>query len=356
MTQISDNCLLLANIIGRIRPLDEDAMNLADIHLGNLTKPPGSLGRLEAIARQTAGITGEVHPDLSRKAIIVMAADHGVCEEGISAFPAEVTPQMVMNFLSGGAAVNVLARHAGADVRCVDIGVNAELDHPDLYKRKLMYGTNNMAHGPAMDHATTVQAMLVGIEVVDELYREGYRLFGTGEMGIGNTTASSAVMTVLTGCSPEDTVGRGTGINDERLAHKINVISRAIDTNKPNPEDPFDVVSKVGGLEIAGLAGVIIGAAAKRCPVVIDGFISSAAALVAARMSPDSVHYMIGSHLSEEQAHGQLLDAIGLSPVIHMQMRLGEGTGAALCFHLIEAAQRIMKEMATFDSAGVSRG
>ncbi|WP_127531729.1 nicotinate-nucleotide--dimethylbenzimidazole phosphoribosyltransferase [Paenibacillus kobensis] len=355
MTISNENCLSLANRIGRVRPLDEQAMQMADSHLANLTKPPGSLGKLESIARQVAGITGVIQPDLSKKAIIVMAADHGVCEEGISAFPAEVTPQMVMNFLSGGAAVNVLARQAGADVCCVDIGVNAELDHPDLYKRKLMHGTNNMAKGPAMDHATTVRAMLVGIELVEELYSKGYRLFATGEMGIGNTTASSAVMTVLTGCPLENTVGRGTGINDERLAHKIGVIRRAIETNNPNPEDPFEVVAKVGGLEIAGLAGVIIGAAAKRCPVVIDGFISSAAALVAAKLSPDSVSYMIGSHLSEEFAHGQLLKEIGLSPVIHMEMRLGEGTGAALCLHLVEAAQRIMKEMATFDSAGVSR-
>jgi len=356
MTLSNENCLSLANVIGRVRPLDEHAVKLADIHLANLTKPPGSLGKLEAMARQLAGITGVVQPDLAKKAIIVMAADHGVCEEGISAFPAEVTPQMVMNFMSGGAAVNVLARQAGADVRCVDIGVNAELDHPDLHKRKLMYGTNNMAKGPAMDHATTVKAMLVGIELVEELYGEGYRLFATGEMGIGNTTASSAIMAVLTGCAVEDAVGRGTGIDDARLAHKIDVIRRAIDTNKPNGEDPFEAVAKVGGLEIAGLAGVMIGAAAKRCPVVIDGFISSAAALVASRLSPDTVHYMIGSHLSEERAHGELLKAIGLSPVIHLDMRLGEGTGAALCLHLVEAAQRIMKEMATFDSAGVSRG
>ncbi|MWC31209.1 nicotinate-nucleotide--dimethylbenzimidazole phosphoribosyltransferase [Paenibacillus sp. MMS18-CY102] len=353
---ISNQNTQVALELGRIRPLDEEAMQLTDVRLANLTKPPGSLGKLEDIARQLAGITGEVDADLSRKAIVVMAADHGVCEEGISAFPADVTPQMVMNFLSGGAAVNVLARQAGADVVCVDIGVNAELEHPQLYARKLMHGTNNMAKGRAMEHETAVQALLTGIEVTDKLWEQGYRLFATGEMGIGNTTASAAVMSVLTGCSPEDAAGRGTGIDDARLAHKVDVIRRSIAVNEPNAADPLDVLSKVGGLEIAGLAGIILGAAARRCPVVIDGFISSAAALIAARMMPDAVHYMIGSHLSNEQAHKKLLDAIGLSPVIHLDMRLGEGTGAALCFHLIEAAQRLLKEMATFDSAGVSRG
>ncbi|EFM13161.1 nicotinate-nucleotide/dimethylbenzimidazole phosphoribosyltransferase [Paenibacillus curdlanolyticus YK9] len=352
----SNLCTQFAHEIGRIRPLDDEAMRMTDVRLGNLTKPPGSLGKLEDIARQLAGITGEVDPDLSRKAIIVMAADHGVCAEGISAFPADVTPQMVMNFLSGGAAVNVLAKQAGADVVCVDIGVNAELEHPDLYARKLMHGTNNMAQGRAMEHDTAVQALLTGIELVETLWNKGYRLFATGEMGIGNTTASAAVMSVLTGCSPEEAAGRGTGIDDARLAHKIEVIRRSIAINEPNVEDPFDVLGKIGGLEIAGLAGVILGAAARRCPVVIDGFISSAAALIAARMAPDAVQYMIGSHLSNEQAHKKLLDAIGLAPVIHLDMRLGEGTGAALCFHLIEAAQRLLREMATFDSAGVSRG
>ncbi|PWW06500.1 nicotinate-nucleotide-dimethylbenzimidazole phosphoribosyltransferase [Paenibacillus cellulosilyticus] len=346
----------LMEMIGRVEPLNEEAMKRADQHLLNLTKPPGSLGKLEDIATQLAGITGELHPDLSRKAIVVMAADHGVCEEGVSAFPAEVTPQMVLNFLAGGAAVNVLARQAGADVRCVDIGVNAELSHPQLISRKLMNGTCNIAKGPAMSRETAIEAVLVGIKVVEQLWQDGYRMFATGDMGIGNTTASSAVLAVLSGGSPEDATGRGTGINDERFAHKMAIIRRAIETNEPNSADPIDVLSKVGGLEIAGLAGVIIGAAAHRCPVVIDGFISSAAALLAAALCENSVHYMIGSHLSNERAHGQLLKEIGLSPVIHLSMRLGEGTGAALCFHFIEAAQRIMSEMATFDSAGVSRG
>jgi nicotinate-nucleotide--dimethylbenzimidazole phosphoribosyltransferase len=359
MTHNQENELLyskLTEVIARIEPLNESAMQHAVQHLLNLTKPPGSLGKLEDIATQLAGITGELHPDLSRKAIVVMAADHGVCEEGVSAFPAEVTPQMVLNFLAGGAAVNVLARQAGADIRCVDIGVNAELSHPQLISRKLMRGTRNIAKGPGMTREKALEAVLVGIEVVDQLWQEGYRIFATGEMGIGNTTASSAVLSVLTGGTPEEATGRGTGINDERLAHKMSVIRRAIQTNVPNPADPIDVLSKVGGLEIAGLAGVIIGAAARRCPVVIDGFISSAAALVAAALSPDSVPYMIGSHLSNEHAHGQLLQHLGLSPFIHLSMRLGEGTGAALCFHFVEAAQRIMSEMATFDSAGVSRG
>lgn len=346
----------LTEVIGNITALDEPAMLRAEHHLLSLTKPPGSLGKLEDIATQIAGITGQLYPDLSHKAIIVMAADHGVCEEGVSAFPAEVTPQMVLNFLAGGAAVNVLARQAGADVRCVDIGVNADLNHPQLISRKLMHGTNNIAKGPAMTRETALEAILVGVEVVEQLWEDGYRIFATGDMGIGNTTASSAVLSVLGGGSPEDAAGRGTGIDDERLKHKMAVIRRAIETNHPDASDPIDVLSKVGGLEIAGLAGVIIGAAARRCPVVIDGFISSAAALIAAALCKDAIPYMIGSHLSNERAHGQLLQHIGLSPVIHLSMRLGEGTGAALCFHFIEAAQRIMREMATFDSAGVSRG
>ncbi|MGG1633454.1 nicotinate-nucleotide--dimethylbenzimidazole phosphoribosyltransferase [Paenibacillus sp. FSL K6-3182] len=348
----------LAETIKQIKPFNEEAAELAVKHSDSLTKPPGSLGKLETIARQLAGISGELWPDLSRKAVIVMAGDHGVCDEGVSAFPQAVTPQMVLNFLSGGAAVNVLARQAGADVVCVDIGVNADLEHEMLVSRKVVRGTANMAKEPAMTREEAVQAIIVGIEVVNEQVQRGCRLFATGEMGIGNTTASAALTTVLTGLSPEESVGRGTGINDESWANKVRVVKRAIAVNELDRAsvDPIDVLAKVGGAEIAGLVGVIIGAAANGCPVVIDGYISSAAALVASRIAEQTLPFMIASHLSQEQGHLKLLESIGLLPMMQLEMRLGEGTGAVLCFHFIDAALHLMNEMATFESAGVSKG
>lgn len=346
----------LKETIQGIKPLDSKKMAEAAEHLDQLTKPPGSLGRLEEVAKQLAGIRREIKPELGRKAVIVMAGDHGVCEEGISAFPAEVTPQMVMNFLNGGAAVNVLSRHSGADVVCVDIGVNAELSHPALYSRKVRMGTANMAKGPAMTREEAAQAVMVGVRLVEELAGQGYGLLATGEMGIGNTTPSSAILAVLGGKDAALAAGRGTGIDDRRLLHKQAVIARAIEVNRPDAADPMDVLAKVGGLEIAGLVGLILGAARHRCPVVIDGFISSAAAFVASRLAPLSASYMIASHLSQEQGHAMLLEEIGLVPMLRMDMRLGEGTGAVLALPLIEAAVKIMKEMASFVDAGVSNG
>lgn len=346
----------LEQAVARIREFDHEAAERAQRHSDSLTKPPGSLGKLESIACQLAGISGQLWPDMSRKTVIVMAGDHGVCEEGVSAFPPEVTPQMVLNFLSGGAAVNVLARQAGADVICVDVGVNADLEHPLLVSRKVVRGTANMAKQPAMTREQALQAIAAGIEFVDEQAAAGVRVFATGEMGIGNTTASSAIVCVLTGLSPEQSVGSGTGINDEARVRKIDVVKRAIALNKPDASDPVDVLAKVGGAEIAGLVGVIIGAAANGCPVVIDGFISSAAALVASRIAEQAKPYMIASHLSQEQGHLRLLTAIGLTPMIQLEMRLGEGTGAVLSFHFIDAALKLMQEMATFESAGVSKG
>lgn len=346
----------LSEAVARIKPFDHEAAAQAQRHSDSLTKPPGSLGKLEAIACRLAGISGKLWPDLSRKAVIVMAGDHGVCEEGVSAFPQEVTPQMVLNFLNGGAAVNVLARQAGADVVCVDIGVNADLEHPKLVSRKVVRGTANMAKGPAMTREETLLAIAAGIELVYEQAEAGVALFATGEMGIGNTTASAAIVSVLAGMDPEVTVGRGTGINDEARQRKVEVVKRAIAVNHPDPADPIDVLAKVGGAEIAGLVGVIIGAAASGCPVIIDGYISSAAALVASRIADLAKPYMIASHLSQEQGHQKLLEAMGLSPMVQLEMRLGEGTGAVLCFHFIDAALKLMQEMATFESAGVSKG
>ncbi|GIO95247.1 nicotinate-nucleotide--dimethylbenzimidazole phosphoribosyltransferase [Paenibacillus lautus] len=346
----------LNHIIANIKPLNVGVQNETAIYLDTLTKPPGSLGKLEALAIQLAGITGNMKPSFTKKSVVVMAGDHGVCEEGVSAFPAEVTPQMVINFLNGGAAVNVLARQAGADVHCVDIGVAIELKHEKLMSRNVGRGTANMAKGPAMTKEAALQSIVTGAEVAAELVSQGTQMFVTGEMGIGNTTPSAAIFSVLSGNQPSEVVGRGTGVTDERLLHKIRVVEQAIQVNRPHADDPIDVLAKVGGYEIGGLAGLILGAAAHGCPVIIDGFISSAAALVAKCICPDALSYMIASHVSHEQAHVLLLKELGLHPMLQMDMRLGEGTGGVLCLHLVEAACRIMHEMATFESAGISGG
>lgn len=343
----------LLEYIGQIELPDAKLAQAAQAHSDQLTKPPGSLGKLEAVAAQLAGITGRLWPDLSQRTVVIMAGDHGVCEEGISAFPQSVTPQMVYNFLQGGAAVNVLARAAGANVACVDVGVAAELEHERLISRKIMHGTHNMAKGAAMSRMQAVQAIAVGIEVVESLFAQGSRMFATGEMGIGNTTASAAIVSVMTGISAQQAAGRGTGISDTMLEHKAAVIKRAIAVNAPRADDPLDVLGKLGGLEIAGLVGVIIAAAKLHCPVVIDGYISTAAALIAAALAPSCKPYIIASHQSQEQGHVHALAALGLAPCIQLDLRVGEGTGAVLCFHFIDAALKLMQEMATFASAGV---
>jgi len=346
---------MLEKTISSISDLDATSMREAQHRLDNLTKPKGSLGMLERIAVQLAGITGEPRPKIGKKVSIVMAADHGVVAEGVSAFPQEVTPQMVVNFLNGGAAINVLSRHAGAEVVCVDIGVAVDVDYPGLKARKVKYGTDNFVHGPAMTREEAVKALKVGIDVVQEQINSGASIFALGEMGIGNTTASSAILAVYSEHPLEEIVGAGSGVGAERLAHKRMVIERAIEENRPDKSDPIDVLAKVGGLEIAGMAGCILAAAANRGPVVVDGFISSAAALIASKISPRSVNYMIGSHLSQEPGHRIALDLIGLRPLFSLDMRLGEGTGAVLAFNIIEAATKIIGEMATFDEAGVSK-
>jgi len=343
----------LSLYLSSIQAPSEELAKAAQQHSDQLTKPPGSLGKLEHTASQLAAITGELWPDLSKRTVIIMAGDHGVCDEGISAFPQSVTPQMVHNFLQGGAAVNVLARAAQADVVCVDIGVAAELAHEQLVSRKVMYGTRNMAQGAAMTREQAIEGIAVGIELVEKLHASGSRMFATGEMGIGNTTPSAAIVAVMTGISAEQAAGRGTGISDHMLMHKISVIEQAIRVNEPDRNDPLDVLSKVGGIEIAGLVGVILGAAKLRCPVVLDGYISTAAALIAAALAGASKGYMIASHQSQEQGHVFALSALDLSPCIQLDLRVGEGTGAVLSFHFIDAALKLMQEMATFSSAGI---
>lgn len=339
-----------------IPPIDMTAAKQAQTRQNNLTKPAKSLGRLEEISIQLAGMKADPLPNVSRKAVIVMAADHGVALEGVSAFPSEVTPQMVMNFLKGGAAVNVLARQAGASVTIVDIGVASDFDPslPGLLHRKVARGTRNMAKGPAMTRVEAEKALVCGMGALASVAQKGLDLIATGDMGIGNTTPSSAIVAVMTGLPVAKVTGRGTGIDDDGLTHKVKIIEQAIAVNQPDPSDAMDVLCKVGGLEIAGLAGVMIAAAASRIPVVVDGFISTAAAMIAAGLVPDVRHYLFGSHQSVEIGHKAMHKHLGLTPLLDLNLRLGEGTGAVLAFHLIEAASRILREMATFAEAGVS--
>lgn len=344
----------ILDTIAAVQPLDASAMEQSRQRQQQLTKPAGSLGRLEELAIQLAGITGQVRPAIQRKSVVVMAADHGVTAEGVSAYPAAVTPQMVYNFLRGGAAINALARHANASVTVVDIGVAADLQHPDLVVHKVAYGTANMASGPAMTRDQAVEAIIFGIEIMEHLAQEGVDLVATGEMGIGNTTASSAVTAAITGVPIAAVTGHGTGISDEQLVHKVQVIERALACNRPDPTDPLDVLAKVGGLEIAGLVGVILAAAARRVPVVVDGFISGAAALVAVGLCPAARNHLIAGHTSVERGHRVILNRLGLTPLLDLELRLGEGTGATLAMHIIEAATRAHDEMATFAEAGVS--
>lgn len=345
----------LQETIAKIKKPDSSLMKQVQTRLDSLTKPQGSLGKLEELAKQIVSITANLSPRIEKKAIIVMTADHGVVEEGISAYPREVTPQMVYNFLNGGAAINVLARHIGAEVLIVDVGVAADFqEHQSLMLKKIDYGTKNMARGPAMTDEQAVKSLEVGIEAAEEMIKKGYNIIATGDMGIGNTTASSAIAAVICRTDVESVTGYGTGIDDRCLENKINVIKKAISVNKPDAADGIDVLSKVGGFEIGGIAGIILGCASGRTPVVIDGFISGAGALIAAAVSPDSTNYMIASHCSAEKGHRIVLDRLGLKPLFYFDMRLGEGTGAAIGINIVEASVKILSEMATFNQAGVS--
>jgi nicotinate-nucleotide--dimethylbenzimidazole phosphoribosyltransferase len=346
---------LLSNTIEMIKPLDERAMAKARARQDQLTKPQGSLGRLEELSIKLAGIQGKSIPQIRHKAVITMAGDHGVVAEGVGNWPQEVTAQMVYNFLAGGAGINVLARHTGARVIIVDMGVAAKLEpHPQLISRKVARGTQNMCLGPAMTMEQAVASIESGIEVVGAEVAKGLDIVGTGDMGIGNTTASSAICAAMTGEPAAKVTGRGTGISDEQLAHKIEVVKKALAVNRPDPEQPLDVLAKVGGFEIGGLVGVMLAAAAYRIPVVIDGFISGAAALIATALAPGLRDFLIAAHVSAEAGHKVLLRHLRLKPLLDLGMRLGEGTGAVLGIFLAEAAARVLAEMSTFGEAGVS--
>ena len=347
----------LKDRLAAIEPIKEEWITRAQARLDRLTKPPGSLGQLEEVARRYVAIVENLNPRIGQKIIYTFAGDHGVTAEGVSAYPKEVTPQMVFNFLRQGAAINVLARHVNAQVVVIDVGVDYEFGPlPGLVGRKVARGTANMARGPAMTQDQAIQAIFAGLEMADHAKSQQASLVGTGDMGIGNTTPSSAILSALTGIHVKEVTYRGTGIDDAALARKIQVIEKAIELNRPDPKDPLDVLAKVGGFEIAAIAGLIIGCAGHRIPVVIDGFISTAGAMIAVSLRPEIKNYIFASHQSAEIGHQFMWEFIGQKPILNLSMRLGEGTGAALAMTLIEGGIKVLNEMATFDEAGVSDG
>ncbi|BCL60832.1 nicotinate-nucleotide--dimethylbenzimidazole phosphoribosyltransferase [Desulfomarina profundi] len=349
---------VLERTIKKIYPQDSEARDKAKDRLDNLALPHWALGDLMDLAIDIAGMTRSLKPDVARKAIITMAADHGVVKENISKFPSEVTPQMVYNFVNGGAGINALARQAGARIFVVDMGVAADLnnlaDAGKIINKKVGLGTDNIAEGPAMSKAMARRAVESGIDIAENLSDE-IDLFGTGDMGIGNTTPSTAIAAICTGRSVEELTGRGTGLDDEQLAHKIEVINRILEVNKVDTEDGLDILAKVGGFEIGGIAGVILGAAANRKPVLIDGFISTAGALIACKIEPFIRDYLVFSHRSVEPGHKAMQEFLGCrKPLLDLSFRLGEGTGAAVAMNLVEGAVAILTEVATFEEAAVA--
>ena len=347
---------LLADTTSAIGPLDAGAVSQARDRQQALTKPAGSLGVLEDVSVQLAGLAGECPPPLPEPAVVaVFAADHGVHAQGVTPWPQEVTAQMVANFLASGAVVNAIAAQAGADVCVVDVGVAADLPAaPGLLPRKIRPGTADMTAGPAMTRAEAERAVEVGIETARDLVAAGHNCLLTGDMGIANTTASAALIAAFTGADPEQVTGRGTGIDDPTWQRKVEVVRRALDRHQPDPADPLGVLAAVGGLEHAALAGFILGGAALRVPVVLDGVIACAAALAARALAPDAVAGLLAGHLSTEPGARRALDALGLRPLLDLGLRLGEGSGAVLALPVVAAAARVLREVATFDSAGVS--
>jgi len=349
----------LQEILKKIHSVDKKSFERTQMRLDNLTKPVGSLGRLEELSKIVVAITGKKGPELRNKVVFVFAGDHGVTEEGVSAYPKEVTAQMVYNFIRGGAAINVLSRHIGAEVVVADLGIAEELKikNEKLKIKKINYGTKNFTRGPAMTEEEAIKSIEAGIEIFEEEFiRRRIDIVATGDMGIGNTTSSSAITSVVTGASVESVTGRGTGIDNNKFQRKIEIIKKAISVNSPDSKNAIDVLSKLGGFEIGGLVGVILAGASKKVPVVIDGFISGASALIAVLLNPSVKDYLIASHVSEEPGHKIQLEYLGLKPILNLNMRPGEGTGAVLAMNIIEASCRILNEMATFSSAKVSRG
>ncbi len=342
-------------VLASVQSVDMSLTKEVQAHLDDLTKPKGSLGRLEEIVMKYALARGTARPELKKKKVFCFAADHGVAVEGVSAFPAEVTPQMVYNMLDGGAAINVLARHAGADLGVIDMGVNHDFpDHPALRQCKVRHGSANIAEGPAMTIDETLQAVMTGVGLAREAHAQGYDILATGEMGIANTTPATALYASLLNLPAAMIAGRGTGIDDAVLQHKIAVIRRSLEVNRDNLSTPLEQLASLGGFEIAGICGLVLGAASLNMPVVVDGFISSAGAVAAMKLSCRVSDYIFFSHLSNEQGHKTIMNRLGARPILDLDLRLGEGTGAALAIQMIEAAVKIYREMATFSSAGIS--
>ncbi len=346
---------LLQHTLDRIQPLNPEWLAKAQARLDQLTKPRGSLGRLEELAAWYVAVREELLPAIGKKMVVIFAGDHGVVAEGVSAYPQEVTFQMVANFVQGGAGINVLSRHVGSEVQVVDIGVNHDFTGmPGLIARKVAPGTRNLAREAAMTREEATAAIICGIELAGENIAAGADVLATGEMGIGNTTPAAALAAAFTGKSAAEVTGRGTGVDDAGYQRKVEVIDRALALHQPDPKDPLGVLACLGGLEIAGLAGLILGAAAARRPVMVDGFIATAGALVATRLCPAVRDYLKAAHQSAEFGHQVMLAELGLRPLLSLDMRLGEGTGAALGMSLLEAGLKIYLEMATFAEAGVS--
>ncbi|RNB52894.1 nicotinate-nucleotide--dimethylbenzimidazole phosphoribosyltransferase [Brevibacillus gelatini] len=337
-----------------IAPRNQEASEQTRQHVDQLTKPLGSLGRLEELAVELAGMTGETFPVVTPPGVLVFAADHGVAAEGVSAYPQEVTAQMLLNLVNGGAGINVFARQIGAIQKFIDVGVAVEVEAPGIIKRRIKAGSGNMLKEAAMSADEAQRALAIGIEMAGQIIDEGAKLLIVGEVGIGNTTASSAILAALTGADPDEIVGRGTGLDDAGWQRKKAVVREALALHRPDADRPLDVLAKVGGLEIGAMAGAMIGAAARRVPVLLDGFIATVAALLAVRLAPGVADYLIAGHRSQEPGHTYVLNVLGKQPLLDLNLRLGEGSGAAVAFSIVEASARMVREMATFAQAGVS--
>lgn len=340
-------------VLKGIKPLNEEAVEQASKRLDSLIKPIGSLGKLEEIAIKLAGITGSVNNHFTKRSMIIMCADNGIWEEGVSSAPQFFTALQTVNFTKGFCTINVLSRHANMDLKIVDICINADINNLDISNRKVRKGTWNIAKGPAMTREEALQAIEVGIEVVESLVNKGYQILGTGEMGICNTSTSSAMLMAFTGCSAEVATGKGAGLTDEAYENKKKVLNKVIEVNKPNSEDALDVLSKVGGFDIAGLVGCYLAAAYYKIPIIIDGFISASAALTAYKLNPLTKEYMIASHCSFEPGYKLVMEELGLNPLLNLDMRVGEGTGCPLVLNIIDAAMKVMSEMGTFEEATI---
>lgn len=344
---------LLKSTIESIKSADLNVMEETKEKWDGLVKPLGSLGTLEELAIKISGMTGRVDNKINKKAIVVMASDNGVYEENVASAPQIVTTVLTEGMVQGITGVATLGKFVGADIVTVDIGLNSDFTHEDVINKKIAHGTKNFCKGPAMTYEEAVKSIEIGIEIGDQLFKEGYSIIGTGELGMGNTSTSAAVLSVFSGLDVDITCGKGAGITEEQYSHKKNTIQKGIEVNKPNKEDPIDVLAKVGGFDIGGMCGLFLSGAKNKIPVVIDGFISSAAALCAVKLNPDVKDYLIPSHLSEEPGSKYMLEQLGLSPMLNMKMRLGEGSGCPLAFQIIDAALYTQENMGTFEQATI---